>query len=383
MIKKIKKVFICTTKSNLDSTQKYIFDISRELSKNRDVRLSIILDENSELKNRLKEININIIDIKNSQKNFYAFKYIKLFFELLKIFKKEKPDVIHLISSETGFVGGLAGKISSIKKIIFTIHKLSFNEDNNFLEKIIIKILYIFIISFSHKTIVTSEITKKQIEKYFSKKIIVIKNGIPDINFMDKKSARESLSIKILQKNSNVVDKLTSDPVWVGTISKLDKNKGLKYAIEAISKIKENIIFIIIGDGEEKRILEELSIKLGSSNKIFLIGRIKNASQYLKAFDIFTITSTIDTLPYTILEAGKAEVPVITSNTGGIPEIIESDISGILIPTKNSEQIKDSILKLIKNTKKTKDLSHNLIKKINKEFKEDNMLKKTFEVYNI
>ncbi|MFA5934696.1 MAG: glycosyltransferase [Candidatus Paceibacterota bacterium] len=383
MTKKQKRVFICITKSNWGGAQKYVFDIARELSKNKDVKLSILLGGNGELKNKLRDINIDIITIENSQRDLGIIKDVKFFFELLKLFKKEKPEVIHLNSSKMGFIGGLAGRISGVKKIIFTAHGWAFNEDRNFLQKKILIILHILTIILSHKTIAVSDIVKKQIGNRFNKKIIVIKNGIAEINFIDKKSARESLSIKILQKNQNVVDRLTGNPIWIGTISELHKNKGLEYAIEAISKVKENIIFVIIGEGEERKKLEELSIKLGSSNKIFLIGKIENASSYIKAFDIFTLTSITEALPYVLLEAGKAELPVIASNVGGIPEIIENNISGILTSTKNSEEIKNSILQIISNTEKIKYLSHSLNKKINKDFKENDMLKKTFEVYNI
>lgn len=383
MIKKQKKIFICITKSNWGGAQKYVFDIARELSKNKDIKISVLLGGNGELNKRLLEININTIILENSQRDFGIIKDINFFFELFKIFKKEKPDVIHLNSSKMGFVGGLAGRVSGIKKIIFTSHGWVFNEDRNFIQKRIIWILHILTIFLSHKTIAVSDIIKKQIGKNFNKKIIVIKNGITDINFIEKNNAREILSIKILQKNPNVVEKLTSNPMWLGTISELHKNKGLEYIIEAISKIKENIIFIIIGEGEERRKLEELSIKLGSSNKIFLIGKIENASFYLKALDIFTLTSITEALPYVLLEAGKAKLPVIASNIGGIPEIIENNVSGILTAVKNSEEIKDSILKLIKDEKNKNLLGHNLNKKIDKNFKEKDMLEKTFEVYNI
>lgn len=383
MIKKQKKIFICITKSNWGGAQKYVFDIARELSKNKDIKISVLLGGNGELNKRLLEININTIILENSQRDFGIIKDINFFFELFKIFKKEKPDVIHLNSSKMGFVGGLAGRVSGIKKIIFTSHGWVFNEDRNFIQKRIIWILHILTIFLSHKTIAVSDIIKKQIGKNFNKKIIVIKNGITDINFIEKNNAREILSIKILQKNPNVVEKLTSNPMWLGTISELHKNKGLEYIIEAISKIKENIIFIIIGEGEERRKLEELSIKLGSSNKIFLIGKIENASFYLKALDIFTLTSITEALPYVLLEAGKAKLPVIASNIGGIPEIIKNNVSGILTAVKNSEEIKDSILKLIKDKENKNIFGHNLNKEINKEFKEKDMFERTFEVYNI
>lgn len=113
------------------------------------------------------------------------------------------------------------------------------------------------------------------------------------------------------------------------------------------------------------------------------MGKIENAPSLLKAIDIFTLTSTTEALPYVLLEAGKAELPVLASNIGGIPEIIEDNKTGILTTSKNTEDIKNKLLSLIKDSKKARLLATNLNKKINKDFKKEVMIKDTFEIYNI
>jgi glycosyltransferase involved in cell wall biosynthesis len=376
-----KKIFICITKSNWGGAQKYVFDISRELIKRKDIELSVFLGGNGELKNKLKEIGVRIVEI-NSERDISILKDIKIFFELLKIFKKEKPDIIHLNSSKVGFLGALAGRLCGIKKIIFTAHGWVFNEDRNFIEKKFFYILQKLTVIFSHKTIAVSNVVKKQI-KIKKNKIIVINNGIQDLDFLSKNLARESLLIKIFQKNPGAVDKITDKKIWLGTISELHKNKGLEYIIEAVSKIKEDVILLIIGEGEQRKKLEEDIIKYGASNKIFILGKIENAYSYLKAFDLFTLTSITEALPYVLLETGKAKIPVIASNVGGIPEIIEDNKTGLLTIPKNIEDIKEKLLTLIKNPEKASILATNLNKKIDRDFKTEKMLKDTFEVFNI
>lgn len=376
-----KKIFICITKSNWGGAQKYVFDISRELIKRKDISLSVFLGGNGELKTKLEEIGVKTINI-NSERDISIFKDIKTFFELFKLFKKEKPDIIHLNSSKIGFLGALAGRMCGIKKIIFTAHGWVFNEDRNFIEKKIFYLLQKSTVFLSHKTIAVSDIVKKQI-RINNKKIIVIKNGIQDIDLLSKELARESLLIKIFSKKPDIIDKISSKAIWIGTISELHKNKGLEYIIETVSKLKENIILVIIGEGEERKKLEENIIKYGASNKIFILGKIENASSFLRAFDLFTLTSITEALPYVLLEAGKARIPVVASEVGGIPEIIENEKTGLLTKSKNTEDIKEKILNIIKDPKKANILAMNLNKKINKDFKTENMIRDTFEVFNI
>jgi glycosyltransferase involved in cell wall biosynthesis len=376
-----KKIFICITKSNWGGAQKYVFDISRELIKRKDINLSVFLGGNGDLKTKLEEIGVKTINT-NSERDISIFKDIKTFFELFKLFKKEKPDIIHLNSSKIGLLGALAGRLCGIKKIIFTAHGWVFNEDRNFIEKKFFYLLQKATVLLSHKTIAVSDVVRRQI-KINKKKIVVINNGIQDIDLLSKDLARESLLIKIFSKKPDIIDKISNKTIWIGTISELHKNKGLEYVIEAVSKLKENIILVIIGEGEERKKLEENIVKYGASNKIFILGKIENASSFLRAFDLFTLTSITEALPYVLLEAGKAKVPVVTSDVGGIPEIIENEKTGLLTKPKNVEDIKEKILNIIKDPKKANILATNLNKKIDRDFKTENMIKNTFEVFNI
>ena len=209
----------------------------------------------------------------------------------------------------------------------------------------------------------------------------MIKNGLREIELKNKNSAQEILSKKIIQKNHEANVILSKNPVWIGTISELHTNKGLTYAIEAIAKIKNNVIFVIIGKGEKRKELEEQIIKLGVTNKVFLIGQINLASSFLRAFDIFTLSSITEALPYVLLEAGYASLPVVASNVGGIPEIIENNKTGILVSSKNLEEIKRSIEYLLKNPLKATSLGNALKEKISKDFTQKTMLEKTFNLY--
>ena len=183
-------------------------------------------------------------------------------------------------------------------------------------------------------------------------KTVVIHNGIGEIEFMEKERARQEFAEVRLPQTEKVKGKIKSDPLWVGTISELHRNKGLGYAIEAIGRLTKdesvnvshrNIIFIIMGEGAERKNLEEIIKRNEVENSVFLVGNVENASSYIKALDIFTLTSITEALPYAILEAGKAGVPIIASNVGGISEIIDDMKSGILLQPKKPKEISDAI----------------------------------------
>ena len=114
---------------------------------------------------------------------------------------------------------------------------------------------------------------------------------------------------------------------------------------------------------------------------IYLIEFIPNAVDYLKAFNIFVLPSTKEGLPYTIIEAMIAEIPIIATNVGGIPEMIENNIDGILIKSKNSQIFAEKILYIIKNSEKAKQMAQKAKQKAEKEFTLEKMLLQTKNIY--
>jgi glycosyltransferase involved in cell wall biosynthesis len=167
------------------------------------------------------------------------------------------------------------------------------------------------------------------------KKLITIHNGIKieDYNFY----------------------KRTEKEFTIGTIGESVKNKGHKYLTEA-GKYFRDIKFTIMSN-------------------------LPDAARYLKNFDIFVLPSLKEGLPYVLLEAGLAELPVIATDVGGIPEIIEDEKTGLLINPAKPKEIADAIEKLIKDEKLRKTLAQNLHQKILQEFSFEKMLKRTLATY--
>ena len=369
------KVLIGITKSNWGGAQKYVFDITSALSKQCDV--SVMLGGDGLLKDEIEKLGIKIEKL-NIKRNTNIFEDIVEFFKILKIIRRNNPNILHLNSSKMGAMGTLAGRICNLilgcrTKIIFTAHGWAFNEERKKISKIILKMIYWLTIIMSHKTICVSYATKRQVEEwpFVKNRLEVVHNGISGLDFFDKNLARNFLD----------PDKKYSTKIWIGTISELHPIKKHEDVIKALARISGDFIFFICGDGERKRYLQELINSLGMQEKIIIYGYLKNAPIYLKAFDIFTLTSKSEALAYVILEAGKAELPVIATDTGGISEIIENEKNGILVKAGNILEISSAIEYLIRNPGKSSILAKNLKKKIDSDFTLKEMVDKTINIY--
>lgn len=371
-----KKVCLMVTKGVWGGAQKYVYSVAVNLPKNL-YDVFVITGTGEILKNKLEKENIRVYEISNLKRDISIFSEIKSFISIFRILKKESPDILHLNSPKAGGLGSVVGRMLRIKNIILTAHGWTFNEERGLFNKLIIIFLSWFTALLCHKTIVIADKEMMQAKRmpFVKNKIVLIRNGVENIYFKEKTEAQKELFEHINKTPINNV-------LWLGTISELHKNKGLEYAIQAVSKIETPFVFFIIGVGEERKNLEKIIEKYNLENRVFLVGFLENAKDYLRAFDIFTLTSIKEGLPYTILEAGLAGLPVIASNIGGIPDIIDSGLNGILVEKTNVEQITKTIEFMIRNPDQRRSFGLKLQEKVEKEFSLKKMLGKTIEVYN-
>lgn len=376
-----KKVLLVITKSNFGGAQKYVFELAKNL-KSQGIEVQVALGGTGILIQKLQEADIEVLTIPFLGRDISFINDIKVFFELYKMIKKEQPDVVHLNSSKIGGIGTIASRLAFVPKIIFTVHGWAFNENRNFLSKLLIKLTYLVTILFCTKAIAVSNITKSQASNIpFSflirNKIEVVHNGIKSPDFLSKEDAREFLSQKLNIDLSN--------KIIIGQIAELHPIKSIETTIETARTITskyQDVAFIIVGDGQEKEYLQKQIISSGLNNKVFLSGFIDNAARYLKAFDMFCLTSKSEALALVLLEAGLAHVPVIASRVGGIPELITDGQTGFLFESGNSHHLEAKIEHLLNLSQEEKEkITSTYFNKIQNGFLIEDMVQKTLTFY--
>ncbi len=371
------KILYIITKGVWGGAQKYVYSLATNLPKETHEGV-VVCGEGEILKQKLESKGIRVIEILNLKRDISIVAEIKSFITLYKILKSEKADALHLNSPKAGGIGTVAGRLLRIPKIIYTAHGWTFNEKRALLSDIAIRFFsWITVVLCTNVIVIAKKEDQQALTMPFvsRKKVTLIHNGIEPIEFQERNTARMNL-LPSLSKNYE------SDTLWIGTIAELHKNKAHAYLISALSKINHPFVCIIIGEGEERKNLENLIRIYRLEEKIFLVGFKDKAAQYLKAFDIFTLTSTKEGLPYGILEAGLASLPVVATRVGGIPDIIENNITGLLVSHENIHQTRDALEHLIENPEQRLELGKNLHEKVEKEFSLEQMLEKTIKLYN-
>ena len=383
----MKKILYLITSSEYGGAQKYVRDLAVNLPSTEYQAVVLAGQGDGELFNRLTGFpavkTVKVFNLKRLPSPLAAWLCLK---EIIKLLNQEKPEVLHLNSSVAGCLGSWAAQIYKKKtkaslKVIYTVHGWVFLEPGfcksriYFLaEKISAKYKDLFIV-LSEKDLQIA-LTRKIAPK---EKIIKIYNGLDPqaISFLTKEQACQQI-LPLACRDS-------AKPL-IGVIANFYATKGLTFLIKAAALIRKNFQFsifnlLIIGDGPERKKLEKMIKKLNLIDCVFLAGKIPQASRYLKAFDIFVLPSVKEGLPYVILEAMAAEVPIITTNVGGIPELIENGKSGLLVEPKNPIALAGAIERLLNNPEQQKSLAKNAKQQAGK-FGLGQMLGQTYQLYN-
>jgi glycosyltransferase involved in cell wall biosynthesis len=326
-----KKILIVITKGEVGGAQMSVLNLAKELKK-RGEEVELAFGEGEFLKTELEKEGIN----------YYRFKYLRrtsnlvlnlLFtFEFKSFLKTKSFDIIHANSSNALF-SLLGAKLRDKNiKTVFTFRGMSVLDENyqqSFFKKLIYFRYFKFFMKYIDYPVFVSrhnlELAKKikLIEENRENKEketgYLVYNGLDydNLELLPKAKAREGLGIN----NNNFI---------IGSIGRLAYQKNYEFLIKVfpeILKIKPEARLIIIGEGEKRQELEdmikELSVKDETiAEKIILKGNIENAYRYLKAFDMFVLPSRYEGLSITLLEALKAEIPILASRVGGNAETL-------------------------------------------------------------
>ncbi|NOR17183.1 glycosyltransferase [candidate division WOR-3 bacterium] len=285
---------------------------------------------------KLKDANIDYFPL-NKGPGFN----IKIIPVLRGLLRKLKPDILHTHMYTIKYVF-LSELKSSLPPWVHTIHTLT-NRELLYAERKLASFLYS---AGKILPVAVSRSVQSSFEKmYHIPNINVIHNRVPCDSICTKSKAyyRQRLS-------------LPHDATIITTVARLAPAKNHAMLIDAFNIIlqkKKNCLLIIVGDGPLRNILKRKTNDLQLADKVLFPGKIINPESYLRAADIFALSSNREGLPISLLEAMRESLPIVATKAGGIPEVVDDDYNSYLVDIGDTVGFATALLKLVKSKQRT------------------------------
>ncbi len=375
------RILYVITKATWGGAQRYVFDMATAaLAAGYEV--TVACGTEGELSARLMHASIPVMYVRGLGRDVAPIADTRALIELIRLMKATQPTIVHANSSKAGLLATLAARLSGAPRVIFTAHGWAFNESRPAWQKFIFALFHLMTAWCSDTVICVSEAVKRDAKwmPFVQRKFVVIRNGI------DSKSIQESLVEKDAARAKlapNASPEFASG-LWIGTLAELHKTKGLDVAIHAFARIAQqfpNIMLVLIGEGQARNELVALAKEYKLTDRIRFCGHVQHASSLLSAFDIFLFPSRSEALGFAALEAGNAHLPVVASNVGGIPEVIEDGTTGLLVPVGDVDGFVKSLTDLIEQPELRIKLGNALFERVTANFSKEEMVLKTLKEY--
>jgi glycosyltransferase involved in cell wall biosynthesis len=334
--------------------------------------LSVILLNDGRLASEIRSLHIPVTVLSEEHQNSLG-----LFMKMIGYLKEKRPNIVHTHKYKDNILGAGAAAVAGVPIVVRIVHGIT----EPFRGTAYVKMMgYEFI-----DRLVTSARVKKLIavssnigvaleRLYGSGKVAQIHNGINLEKLKpsrDRKKVRDELGVE------------TDDQV-VGTVGRLTSVKGhevLLRAADSLMKKIGNIKLLIVGDGPLMPRLKTVAHELGIEKKVILAGHRGDVYDFLNCMDVFTLPSIHEGIPMVLLEALALRRPVVASRVGGIPEVVEDGVSGILVAPHSATELQQGIERVLQDSTYANRLAQAGRLRVEEEFTATAMARRTADLY--
>ncbi len=263
---------------------------------------------------------------------------------LIRLFRRERPAVVHTHTSKAGVVGRIAAWIAKVPVVVHTPHgHVFYGHFGSFRSWVFLQIERVLSV-ITHRLIALTEAERQDhLDRSVGKpgRFAVVPSGIDRERFG---RARHQ------GKQQPDWFGCPPDALIVGSVGWLTDIKGHEYLLEAIAKLRQDfpsLHLVIVGSGDRHDALLQQACSLGLSDALHLLGHRDDVESCLAGMDLFVLPSLNEGMGRALIEAMAAGLPVIASRVGGIPAVVSHELTGLLVPPGDAGALAVALRRLL------------------------------------
>lgn len=292
-------------------------------------RVLIVTKQNTPLLAKLQKRHFELFTWKNHGKiNPYSVH------RLNSLVREYNVDIINTHLTTASFIGSIAGRVTGvpvIARVPATNHKTFYKYADH-------------LIAVSNG--VKSHLIAQGIQ---DEKVKVLYNGINLVHYQTRLSSHEAKTRLGLPPHIRTI----------GTVASLTPRKGHRFLLQSLQEINSGwgeVHAVFAGEGAEESNLRKIADSLGLTDKVHFLGFRDDIQQVISAFDLFVLPSLKEGLSNAVMEAMALECPVISTAVAGMSELVIDNLTGLLVPAKDTHGLTSAILKILDDPDRTRQM---------------------------
>ncbi|MDB4349455.1 glycosyltransferase family 4 protein [Omnitrophica bacterium] len=317
------------------------------------------------------------------------------FLKLYRLMRKLKPDIVHTHTAKAGTLGTLAAIISRVPIRIHTYHGHVFHSYFGKSRTRLFIIVERILARFRNKIIVISQSQFKDVKDIYriapEKKCPLIPLGLDLEPFLRQGVRKDNSHAAGDFKRRSSIDEDTS---LVGMIGRLVDVKNIKMFLDAAKRIKRDapamkVKFLIVGDGTQRSDLESYASMLNIEDSVIfrgylpeLIGERAELVSIYKDLDVVALTSLNEGTPISLIEAMASGKAVVSTDVGGVRDVVTHNASGLLSPSQDVERFCSHLLGLLRDKTRREEMGRTGRVFVSKMFSKERLLRDIEKLYD-
>lgn len=295
---------------------------------------------------------------------FGRLNILRVMVRLYKILKDGRYDLIHIYGLKANIAGRIIGRLAGCRNIVTGLRSIYPGNKKSrlhlFLDRLTLPLVKLYISN-----------SRRGVE-------FLVKSGYPEAIF---KVVHSGIDPERFCIKRGKIEGRCPVIISIGRLEKVKDHKTLLSALHILDKKGLDFSCLLVGDGSLKKELVEFSHGLGLAERISFLGLRQDIPELLSVSDIFVLSSLFEGLPRAIMEAMAASLPVVATDVGGISELVEDGVTGILVPPGDCEAMASGIKNLLQDSDLRERMGASGLKKIKEEFSFEEMVHQMEKIY--
>lgn len=293
----------------------------------------------------LQQAGIRHIPLASSTRGVAPFADMRASWQLWRILRRERFDVLHTHNPKPGLYGRVLGRVAGVPIVVNTVHGLYATEEDGLGKRAAVYLLEAAASRFSDAELVQSSEDLRLIDRLHLAprgRARLLGNGI-DLARFDPSAP--TVPSRLDMRRSLGVE---GDEIVVGMVGRLVREKGYPEFFEAVSKLGEGYVALVVGpfDPEKSDSLDSAMIEQAKAEGVRFLGMRRDVDHLYRAMDVFVLPSHREGFPRAAMEAAAMGLPIVATDIRGCREVVEEGVNGLLVPVGEPTELAEAIRRL-------------------------------------